>query len=406
VAGLAALGAGIVLRLTGGPRWAPVAALVVSAAVVGVMAWWQRRPRPATDAVASRLDQDATLAGELRSALWFESREDQDAWTRFHVDRAAVRAGQVEWATVYPHARAPRQWLAAAVLAVATLALAVPMPASGPERSAVEGLTPEELAGLPPDVQARLAALMAQLDKSALGKDVEQVSVEELKDLLAKLDPTMQQKLTDLLEQLEKQAAQAGEKKPTDLDEDRAENSAAGMPEDVRWALEDLAARMAEASLDRQTEEKNPAASSETGEKGMGSSQAEQGQASLSEAASPLVREAASDDASQMMMGGGGPMGGDSRPGAGGNNGAQQGAAEMLLITEALKKELVEAAADALGENIDKEDRRKKTEHGNSALGFTRVAPPSAFDPSRATAPPPVPEARRQLLLHYFLRKQ
>jgi hypothetical protein len=178
------------------------------------------------------------------------------------------------------------------------------------------------------------------------------------------------------------------------------------MPEDVRWALDDLASRMAEASLDRQTSETNPAASSETGEKGVGSAQAEQGQASLSEAASPMVREAAAADASQMMMGAGGPTGGDSRPGSGGNNGAQQGAAEMLLIAEALKKELVEAAMDSLGENVDKEDRRKKTEQGSSTLGFSRIAPPSAFDPSRATAPPPVPEARRQLLLNYFLRKQ
>ena len=46
----------------------------------------------------------------------------------------------------------------------------------------------------------------------------------------------------------------------------------------------------------------------------------------------------------------------------------------------------------------------KKTEQGKSSLGFTRVAP-RTFDPSRAAAPPPVPEARRQLLLNYFIRK-
>jgi hypothetical protein len=104
-------------------------------------------------------------------------------------------------------------------------------------------------------------------------------------------------------------------------------------------------------------------------------------------------------------MGGGGPMGGDSRPGAGGNQGAQQGAAEALLL-QALKKDTLEAAADALGENVDKEDLRKKTEQGKSSLGFTRVTAPRTFDPSRAAAPPPVPEARRQLLLNYFIRKQ
>ena len=65
-----------------------------------------------------------------------------------------------------------------------------------------------------------------------------------------------------------------------------------------------------------------------------------------------------------------------------------------------------EANADALGENKDKEDRRKKTEQGKSTLGYTRVAPPAAFEPSRSAAPPPVPEARRQLLLNYFIRKK
>ena len=49
---------------------------------------------------------------------------------------------------------------------------------------------------------------------------------------------------------------------------------------------------------------------------------------------------------------------------------------------------------------------KKKTEQGKSALGYTRVAESRTFDPSRAAAPPPVPEARRQLLLNYFIRKR
>ena len=76
------------------------------------------------------------------------------------------------------------------------------------------------------------------------------------------------------------------------------------------------------------------------------------------------------------------------------------------LLAQALRKEMVEANADALGENKEKEDRRKKTEQGKSTLGYTRVAPPAAFEPSRSAAPPPVPEARRQLLLNYFIRKK
>jgi hypothetical protein len=118
------------------------------------------------------------------------------------------------------------------------------------------------------------------------------------------------------------------------------------------------------------------------------------------------VREAANDAASKMMMGGGGPMGGDSGPGAGGKKNEQTGLGNPALLAQALRKEMVEANADALGENKEKEDRRKKTEQGKSTLGYTRVAPPAAFEPSRSAAPPPVPEARRQLLLNYFIRKK
>jgi hypothetical protein len=160
--------------------------------------------------------------------------------------------------------------------------------------------------------------------------------------------------------------------------------------------------RLAQSDPNRQTSSQNPSASEQTGEQGMGSAQA-QAEMSAATAESPMVKEAASDPGGKMMMGGGGPMGGDSRPGAGGSNKDARGAADALLVAQALRKELVEASADALGQNVDKEDLRRKTEQGSSSLGFTRVAPP-AFEPSRASAPPPVPEARRSLLLNFFIR--
>lgn len=221
------------------------------------------------------------------------------------------------------------------------------------------------------------------------------------------MDPALQKKLAEMLE---KQAiAQDADKRPIDRDAaakgENAENAAAGMPEDVRWALEDLASRLASADQNRQTNPDNPSASSETGEKGQGSAQA--AEAAAAEAAMQMVREAASDPGdAKMMAGGGGAMGGDSRSGAAGNQGAETGAADALLLAQALRKELVEAAADIKGENVDKEDIRRKTEQGKSSLGFTRVAPPASFEPSRADAPPPVPEARRPMLLNYFIRQR
>jgi hypothetical protein len=392
-------------RFFGWSRFMPVAGLVLAAVSLAVYAWFLRRKRPTSDAMASRVDQDAALRGELRSAHWFEANGPRDEWAEYHLKTATDRAANVDWATLYPAVKSGRQWVGAVVMAVAVVGVSLYVPARATSvASTVPGLDPALAAALPPDLAKKLAALMAQLSDEALAKDAKQMSLEEMKALMAKLDPALQKKLEEMLA---KAALKQGDEKTAlaDARPERAENATAGLPEDVRWAQEDMAQRMAQASQDRQTNPSNPSASSETGEKGAGSAQAEQQQAMGAQGAQPLVREAATDPGGKMMMGGGGPMGGDSRPGAGGNQGAQQGAAEALLL-QALKKDTLEAAADALGQNVDKEDIRKKTEQGKSSLGFTRVAAAQTFDPSRAAAPPPVPEARRQLLLNYFIRKK
>jgi hypothetical protein len=392
-------------RFFGWSRWIPLTALGFAAAGLLLYGFLARRARPTTDAMASVVDRDASLRGELRSAHWFEANGAPDEWTEFHMQKASRRAASVDWAALYPSARAMKQWAGTGVLAVAVIAVSlyVPARASGPDLAAAIG-DAELAAALPADVAAKLAALLEDMKKSSLSKNAEQISLEEMKKLLANLDPALQKKLTDLLA---KQMEAQNQAKPKEMGEDarpdRAENSAAGLPEDVKWALDDMASRQAQ--QERQTNPNNPSASSETGQQGQGSQQAEQ-KMSMSQAASPLVREAASDAASKMMMGGGGPMGGDSGPGAGGKKNEQTGLGNPVLLAQALRKEMVEANADALGENKDKEDRRKKTEQGKSTLGYTRVAPPAAFEPSRSAAPPPVPEARRQLLLNYFIRKK
>ena len=392
-------------RFFGWSRWIPLTALGFAAVGLLVYGWLARRARPTTDAMASTVDRDAALRGELRSAHWFEANGAADEWTEFHMEKASERAAAVDWTALYPSAKAMKQWAGTGVLAVAVVAISlyVPARASGLDLAAAIG-DAELAAALPADVAAKLAALLEDMKKASLNKNAEQISLEEMKKLLANLDPALQKKLTDLLA---KQMEAQKQAKPKELGEDarpdRAENSSAGLPEDVKWALDDMASRQAQ--QDRQTNANNPSASSETGQQGQGSQQAEQ-KMSMSQAASPLVREAATDAASKMMMGGGGPMGGDSGPGAGGKKNEQTGLGNPALLAQALRKEMVEANADALGENKDKEDRRKKTEQGKSTLGYTRVAPPAAFEPSRSAAPPPVPEARRQLLLNYFIRKK
>ncbi len=370
------------------------------------------RRRATTDAIAARVDDDATLHGELRSAHWFASAPARDAWAAYHVDQAATRTDGVDWASLYPPVRAARSWIVAGVLAAAALGVNIGVP----------GLVPaplsEMLAGraaaadrLSDDLQKKLDALLAAMEEGRLSAADTKAALDQMKDLMAKVDPALQKKIDEMIKngQLGKDAAT----KRTDLDAEtlaergeRDKASSGGLPEDIRWALEDLASKLANASAERQTAKGNPSASSETGEKGKGSAQAETSQASAAEAAMQMVREAASDAAAaKMMMGGGGMMGGDSRSGAGGNEGKETGAADALLIAQALRKETVEASADMLGANVNKEDIRRKTEQSTSTLGYTRVQAPAAFERGRADAPPPVPEARRDLLLKYFIRR-
>jgi hypothetical protein len=225
---------------------------------------------------------------------------------------------------------------------------------------------------------------------------------------MAKMDPAMQKKLADMLE---KQALNGSAKKaepaPGNQRPDPAENATAGLPEDAKWALDNAAAKMAQSSDAQQQSGKPNAAQAgnKPGERGAGPAQGQQSSDGAPQSMTPLMRETADQQNGKLMMGGGGPMGGDPRAGSGPSNDASKGAAQALLVAQALKKELVEASADALGENVDKEDLRRKTEQGTSSLGFTRVAAPRV-EPSRATAPPPVPDARRPLLFNYFIRRR
>ena len=96
---------------------------------------------------------------------------------------------------------------------------------------------------------------------------------------------------------------------------------------------------------------------------------------------------------------GGGPPG----AGVGGAGGDDQAAAAAAALAAAFKQEVVEASQDTPGDNVDTEIRRK-TEQGSAKISFTQAAT-AQFDKSRAAAPPPVPEARRNGVQSYFIRK-
>jgi hypothetical protein len=406
-AGLAAALAG---RLTGAPPALAGAVLAGLLAALAGLFFFLRRSTATPDATAARVDADAALGGELRSAHWFARHPEQNDWTDYHLARAAERAGAVDWSTLYPPVRATRSWLlaGAGLVAAAVLAVTTPGPgAAAPAVAAAADLRRDEvLQTLPPELLAQLEDLLKQMAQAGEAGDLAEASLEELREMMKEIDPALAARLAELAKDaLEAARAQGGEK-PAEAD--LAKNSNAGLPEDVRWAVDDLAERLANASRDRQTNQNNPSASEETGEMGAGSEQAASAQGANAEAQMSMMREAATDaGAAKMMMGGAGAMGGDSRPGAGGNNGAAAGTGiDPLSIAQALRQELLEASADTRGKNVEREDLRRKTEQGDATVGFSRVAAPSSTERSRAQAPPEVPDARRALLHTYFTRQR
>ena len=402
----------VIGRVLGWPALVPLTALAVVAVALVGYALIARRARPASDAIAARVDADASLAGELRSAHWFAASAEPDGWATYHMDRAAVRAEGVDWTALYPPVRATRAWITTAACAVAVIALTVNIPARAPAGTVMVDGVPVKTDDLPDELRRKIDALMMAMEEGKLTPEAAAADLKQLKDLMANIDPALQKKLEAMLKNRPLGADATTKRKDLDA-EDLAEiaekGTNAGLPEDVRWSLEDLAARLANSSAEkRETNPNNPSASSETGEKGMGSQQAQSEQAGAQASMQmQMMKEAAGDPGSSQMMMGGGAMGGDSRAGAGGNNpDAKPGAlADALLIAKALKKDVIEAAQDIKGENVDKEDIRRKTEQGKSTMGFTRVATPASFERSRADAPPPVPEARRDLLQRYFIRR-
>ncbi len=415
-AGAASVLAALAVRITGAPAWLAVAALLVSALIVALWFLALRRTTAEPDVVATRVDGDARLGGELRSADWFtrQGAGRHDDWTEFHVSRAAERVRGVDWDALYPPVRASRAWGLTAMAAAGALALVLTTPVPDQSAHASELLTSDELRAdvldlLPPELQAQLEELLRRMGEGGEAGEVAEATLAELRELMENFDPALAAKLAELAKDAMEnaEAAQAGDR-PPDADADTAKNTNAGLPEDVRWAVDDLAERLANASRDRQTAENNPSASEETGEMGAGSEQAASAEASAADAQMKMTREAAADPgAAKMMMGGAGAMGGDSRPGSGGNNPAADGnAPDPLSIAQALRQELVEASADTKGENVEKEDLRRKTEQGEANVGFTRVQPPSTLDRSRAQAPPIVPDSYRVLLFNYFMREK
>ena len=84
------LGVAAATRWLHGPAVLPLAVLSAAAAIVIVRTYAARAGR-ASDLDAATIDEDAGLAGELRSATWFAALPERDLWAECHLARAATR---------------------------------------------------------------------------------------------------------------------------------------------------------------------------------------------------------------------------------------------------------------------------------------------------------------------------
>jgi hypothetical protein len=410
---LSVLVVAVLARLLGWPPVIPWTALGV--ATLGTLGWFlviRRAPQP-TDRIAATLDADAGLGGELRSAFWFAAQSDASPWTAFHLDVAASRLKIVKWDEFYPPVRATRTWVITGVLVLASVFMTVRLPAARratprPTDAAASGQPLLEVT-LSPEIRRRLEDLLAAIEKGRISTAQANAKLQELRDLLSKIDPSLSPELARLAKLAEQgSVAERGKDDAKSLSERAAAAAKSDLPQELREQLEDIASRLANPRLgERQGQSSQAAASADAGQLGKASANAEASQANMAQAALQLMHEAANDPSNaQMMLAGAGSMGGDSRAGAGGNSGAKSGNANAAQIAQALRQELIEASADTPGTNVNSEDIRRKTEQSKSALGFTHVAAPSAVDRSRTLPPPPLPDARKPLVMQYFIRRQ
>jgi hypothetical protein len=428
---VAPIAAGVCLVAAAVNWWArgPIALPIglVAAAILGLVAYVRvvGRRHPVTDAMASRIDADGQFNGELRSATWFAARDARDEWTDFHLERAASRVSDVDWTTLYPSIATGRPRLVTAGLLVA----AVVVGALTPGRARVEARGPLNIpvAGgvlargkamrlemLPEDLRKQIEDLLASAEQQSASPQKQTAAAEMLWNMFTALNSDINaEKLKELADRMDPDGGDAAEASKT-LKELAGRSVKAAdtreLPKDLQRALRELGEAMTTAAeAEQQAAESNAASqSSSSGAQANANSTSGDGPQSLENAQIQMSREndAAAGAGMMMMSSQMNAMGNPSAGFGGAGNANTQAAAGVapLDLTEALRKETVEASADTTGDNVMSETRRK-TEHGQATVGFTRSASGTS-DRSRATAPPPVPEDLRGTVQSYFNRKQ
>jgi hypothetical protein len=418
----AALAVAAVSRWRGWPVLVPLAALALGAVALTAYVWVSRRRHDVSDAAAAGIDADASLGGELRSASWFAGRDIGTDWADFHLHRAAERLASTDWTLLYPVGRARRARIATGLMVAGALVLIV---ISSPGRvgrraGASAPSVPAARSGpilrtdmLPLALPKDLEELLREAESGVAPAPVDAAAAQQLQQLLAQLaslqDPKALKALAEAMgAKSGLPAAQIAQKMLALADRTkRAADLSMNRP-DVRASLEELSQELSKAASAEQAKNgEDPsdamaAKDSSQGESGKADAGKDSEDASLQ-----FTKDAGSGSGIGVLMtsSDAAPQG-DVLPGVGlgGSSGDRPGGGKMAQLEQALKHETVDASVDTAGDNVVTTGTRRKTEHGNAAVTFTRGA--GTVERGRAAAPPAVPEARRTGVQTYFVRKQ
>lgn len=397
--------------VTGATFWTPLAVLAAGAFGLAVYVALAFRAGAVSDTLASAIDRDAGLDGELRSASWFAARDDRDEWADEHLSRAAGRLHAITWTRVYPPAAPGRSGLTTAALTVAAITLAALLPGRGAPAAASTGTGEpgsrdaayHALEHLPPELLRQLEQLLAAAESGDRAATRALSANVSLRDMLSELahanDPR-------LLEALARAAVDAGaDQEARDAMEALAERirraaDAAGMSAAMQDALEQLADELEIATPERSAERGGAPSGDPSDDAAAGGAAGGLEQLRIQFVEEPdttggsgvviLSQQGGDDGIDAPGAGVGGAPSGDIPPGT------------MAGIEAALARDAVEAYQDAPGATVDTEGHRE-TEQGLAATAYTRGTA-AAIDVQPIVAPPSVPEARRAGVRHYFVR--
>lgn len=402
----------IAARLAG---WAPL--VTIGTIAVGTLALvlvivTARRPRPVSDTAAAEIDAHANLDGELRSAHWFAQHAERDPWVDFHLSRAVERVQAIDWSSLYPAPSAGRSQLATAALTTVALAVALLVPGRtgvlAREGARAPGVTTRAAGAI--SIDALTPEMLAAIEDAVSAAEAAQggtSTANQVQSLLEQLRQLRGQKsvpgATPDKPSAPGAATEAGVKDLAERAKRAAEDTR--LPENVREPLAEVADTLAEAARTQPSDPKNAQKAAGAPDDHKGQAAQTRSTARQEDAAAASAKDTAAGAGMGVIMMAEPNPATSKEGGQGLGSGAgQETDSEEKLATlgAALRKETIAADADNPGDNVLTELRRK-TGHGDASVGFTRSA--GTAERGRATAPPPVPEARRAAVKSYFVRK-